>query len=244
MLKYILFDLDGTMLPMDQDKFIKIYFTELSNRFCPIFKLEDEQLIKAVWKATNSMVKNDGSRPNRLAFWETFSKILGNGVLKYVKDFDDFYMNEFNECKAATKFNPLVPEIIKTLKNKGYTLIAATNPLFPEAAIKNRMGWAGVKPGDFELVASYENFSTSKPNPKYFSEIAEKIKAEAEQCLMVGNDIDEDILPSAQVGMDAYVLTDCLVNRSDADYSEYKHGSMRELLNYARMLPDVKIQEF
>ena len=240
MLKYIFFDLDGTMLPMDQENFIKVYFTELSNRFCPVLNLESEQLIKAVWKATNSMVKNDGTKLNRLAFWEAFSKILGNGVLKYVKDFDDFYANEFNECKAATKYNPLMPEIIKTLKNKGYTLIAATNPLFPEIAINNRIGWAGVSPADFKLVTTYENSSTCKPNPKYFTEITEKIKAEPEECLMVGNDVDEDVLASEKVGIDSFLITDCLINRSETDFSDYKHGSMRDFLDFSRKLTDVK----
>lgn len=146
MVKNIFFDLDGTMLPMDQDYFIKIYFTELSKRFCPELNLESEQLIKAVWKSTNSMIKNDGSKPNKEAFWITFAKIYGKEVLKYESDFDDFYTNEFNECKVAVKYNPIMPEIIKTLKNKGYTLVAATNPLFPAVATENRISWAGVSP--------------------------------------------------------------------------------------------------
>ncbi len=240
MLKYILFDLDGTMLPMDQDYFVKVYFTELTNRFCPELKIESEQLIKAVWKSTNSMIKNDGSRLNRTAFWETFAKIYGKNILKYIKDFDDFYVTEFNECKKAVKYNANMPEIIRTLKNKGYKLIAATNPLFPEIATKNRIGWAGVDCGDFELISTYENFSTCKPNPKYYLEILEKIKAEPGECLMVGNDVDEDVLSSEKVGIDSYLVTDCIINRSQTDFSNYKHGSLRDFLVYSRTLTDVK----
>lgn len=240
MLRNIFFDLDGTMLPMDQDYFIKIYFTELSKRFCPVLGLESEQLIKAVWKSTNSMIKNDGSRTNREAFWATFSRIYGKDILKYVKDFDDFYDNEFSECKIATKYNPVMPEIIKTLKNKGYTLVAATNPLFPEVAITNRISWAGINPSDFKIITTYENSSTCKPNPDYFSEITEKLSAQPEECLMVGNDVDEDILSSEKIGMDNFLLTDCIINRSESDFSDYKHGDMRELLTFARTLPDVK----
>lgn len=225
---------------MDQDNFIKVYFTELCNRFCPELNVENEALIKAVWKSTNAMIKNDGSVPNYQVFWKTFSKLLGKKVLNYIKDFDNFYNNEFNECKSATKYNPGAPEIIKVLKNKGYTLIAATNPLFPKIAITNRLGWAGINPRDFELITTYENSSTCKPNPKYFLEIAEKIKAEPEDCFMVGNDMDEDVLASEKVGIDSYLITDCIINRSESDFSSYNHGSMREFLTYARMLPDVK----
>lgn len=240
MVKNIFFDLDGTMLPMDQDYFIKIYFTELSKRFCPELNLESEQLIKAVWKSTNSMIKNDGSKPNKEAFWTTFARIYGKEILKYESDFDDFYINEFNECKVAVKYNPIMPEIIKTLKNKGYTLVAATNPLFPAVATENRISWAGVSPRDFKYITTYENSSTCKPNPMYFSEIAEKIKAEPEECFMVGNDMDEDILSSEKVGIDSFLVTDCLINRSESDFSDYKNGSMRDLLDYVRKLPDVR----
>lgn len=240
MLKYIFFDLDGTLLPMDQDYFVKVYFTELSKRFASELKLESEQLIKYVWKSTNSMIKNDGSIPNYQAFWQTFAKLYGKGILKYIKDFDNFYVNEFNECKIAVKYNPNVPEAIKTLKNKGYTLIAATNPLFPSIAIKNRIRWAGVNPDDFELITTYENSSTCKPNPKYFTEIMEKIKAEPEECMMVGNDVDEDILSTEKVNIESFLVTDCIINRSQTDFSDRQHGTMREFLTYARMLPDVK----
>lgn len=240
MLKYIFFDLDGTLLPMDQDYFIKIYFTELSKRFCPVLKLESEQLIKVVWKSTNSMIKNDGSIPNYQAFWQTFSKLYGKKILNYIKDFDDFYINEFNECKAAVKYNPNIPEAVKVLKNKGYTLVAATNPLFPAVATKNRIGWAGVNPSDFKLITTYENFSTCKPNPKYFIEIMGKLNAQPEECLMVGNDVDEDILSTEKVNIESYLVTDCIINRSQTDFSSRQHGSIREFLTFARMLPDVR----
>ena len=50
MYKNYLFDLDGTLLPMDMDKFIKLYFGSLCKRFVPILKVEPDTLINAVWK--------------------------------------------------------------------------------------------------------------------------------------------------------------------------------------------------
>ncbi len=240
MIKYVFFDLDGTLLPMDQDEFVRVYFTELCKRFCPVLGIDDKTLVKSVWKATGAMIKNDGSEPNVKAFWKTFAKLCGKGVLNHVKDFDNFYMNEFNECKAFCKFNPNIPEIIRVLKNKGYTLVAATNPLFPPVAIYNRLSWAGVSKDDFALVTTYENSSTCKPNPAYFTEIIGKLGAEPEECMMVGNDVDEDIIASSEAGMSGYLLTDCIINRSESDISDFRHSTVREFLTYARMLPDVK----
>ena len=52
----ILFDLDGTLLPMDQDAFMEIYFRELSKRCLPL-GYEPKALVDAVWKGTGAMVK-------------------------------------------------------------------------------------------------------------------------------------------------------------------------------------------
>ena len=40
MLKAILFDLDGTLLPMDQDTFVNAYFTEILKKFVPLVTME------------------------------------------------------------------------------------------------------------------------------------------------------------------------------------------------------------
>ncbi len=238
-MKAVFFDLDGTMLPMNQDEFVKIYFTELCKRFCPVLKIGDEALIKAVWKATAAMIKNDGSEPNINKFWKTFAKICGKDVLKYVKDFDNFYVTEFFETKSVTGYNPNIPEAIKVLKNKGYTLAAATNPIFPNVATYTRLGWAGVSKDDFAIVTTYENSTFCKPNPKYYLEIMEKLGLEPEDCMMVGNDIDEDILAGQSIGMDTFLITDCMINREDKEF-ESKQGTPRDLLEYVRRLPDVR----
>lgn len=240
MIRNIFFDLDGTMLPMDQDSFVKVYFGEICKRFCPVLKIESEALIKGIWKGTSAMVKNDRSVPNIEVFWKTFAKCCGKEVLNYVKEFDDFYTKEFLETKSVCKYNPAVPEAIKTLKSKGYRLVAATNPIFPTIATQNRITWAGINPSDFSLVTTYENSGSCKPNPLYYIEIMEKLGVEPEECMMVGNDINEDILPAKGLNMDTYIVTDCLINRDSIDFSEFKQGSFKDFLSYARMMPDVK----
>ena len=65
----ILFDLDGTLLPMDQDEFVNGYFKFLVKKaFSRGY--EPEKLIRSIWAGTKSMVMNDGSRNYRcLAPW-------------------------------------------------------------------------------------------------------------------------------------------------------------------------------
>ena len=62
MYKNYLFDLDGTLLPMDMEKFVKLYFSSLCKRCTPVIKIEPDALIKAMWAGTDAMTKNDNSR--------------------------------------------------------------------------------------------------------------------------------------------------------------------------------------
>ena len=240
MVKTILFDLDGTMLPMDQDEFVKVYFSLLCKRFCPEMNMDDKSLIKAVWTATGAMIKNNRVEPNNKIFWKIFADCCGEEVLEKEKDFDNFYVNEFNLCKKVCGYNPLVSQTINLLKSKGYTLIAATNPIFPAVATNNRIGWAGVDKNNFELITTYENSSSCKPNPAYFSEITDKLSLNANECLMVGNDIGEDMIAASSIGMDVFLVKDCMINRGEKDYSQYKQGSFEDFYKYAGDLPDVK----
>ena len=76
MIKNILFDLDGTLLPMDMEKFTQGYFKRLVMKAAPR-GYEPEKLIKSVWAGTAAMVKNNGGITNEEAFWNKFSEIYG-----------------------------------------------------------------------------------------------------------------------------------------------------------------------
>ncbi|MDD5795628.1 MAG: HAD-IA family hydrolase [Oscillospiraceae bacterium] len=239
MIKNILFDLDGTLLVMkSQDKFIKFYFEALCKRFCKQLGLSPEQLTNGVWQGTKAMFFNDGKCMNRDIFWKSFSEVCSEDVLKYEKDFDDFYSNEFSYAKQTTSENPLAQPCAELLKEKGYRLILATNPVFPLAATANRVKWAGMNPEIFEYITVYDNSSYCKPNPKYYEEIAEKLNLNINECLMVGNDVDEDMC-TAQMGMETYLVTDCLENKNNKDYSYFRQGTFKDFYDFAKNLPDI-----
>ena len=78
----VLFDLDGTLLPMDQDAFMKIYFGGLAAKLAPR-GYEPTALIKAIWTGTADMVKNDGKDTNERVFWKRFTEIFGAEPCRY-----------------------------------------------------------------------------------------------------------------------------------------------------------------
>lgn len=228
----VLFDLDGTLLPMDEKKFVKAYFGELAKKGAEYGFSDGEKLTAAVWKGTGAMVKNDGSEKNVDRFWKVFAREMGQEALQLRQVFDRFYAEEFDRVKTSVGENPLAKQAVRGLREKGYTLILATNPLFPAVAVKTRLSWIGLKPEDFLEVTSYEAYSFCKPNPAYFGQILEKTGKRPEECLMVGNDATED-LASLELGLKAYLVTDCLINSENRELSGINHGSFADFCDFA-----------
>ena len=125
--------------------------------------------------------------------------------------------------------------MIDTVKQKGLRAVLATNPLFPSIATENRILWAGLKPEDFEFFTTYENSFHCKPNLDYYRDVLSHIGYSPEECVMVGNDVDEDMI-ARELGMQVFLLTPCLINKRGADITEYPNGGFDELIEYLQKL--------
>lgn len=233
-LRYILFDLDGTLLPMDQDVFVKAYFGGLAKHMIP-YGYDPEALVQTIWKSTGAMIKNDGSRTNEEAFWDAFTDVYGKDARNCEPIFYRFYVESFPDLRKSCGYNPEVPGLIRKLKEMGFTLALATNPIFPSIATETRMQWAGLEQSDFALFTTYENSSFCKPNPLYYQEVLDKLGAKPEECLMVGNDAVEDVA-AQKLGIPVFLLTECLINKHGADISAYPHGDIAALLQYIQSM--------
>ena len=173
-IKAVLFDLDGTLLPMDQEIFVKEYFKGLITHLAP-FGYDAEGLTKAIWGGTEAMIKNDGSRLNEAVFWSFFQKIYGEGARRDEPKFEEFYKTKFQDVKKVCGYRAESAKLVRGLKDAGIRVILATNPIFPAIATESRIRWAGLMPEDFELYTTYENIGYCKPNPEYYQEICRRI---------------------------------------------------------------------
>ncbi len=228
----VLFDLDGTLLSMDQEVFAKAYMNGLCQAGYA-HGYEAKTLAKTIWAGTAAMVKNDGRKLNKDAFWEQFANTYGADALADMPMFDEFYRKEFQDIRHLCGFQPKAAELIGWLKDKGICLVLATNPLFPAVATQSRVRWAGLQPEDFAFITTFDNSCHCKPNPAYYRDILEQIHAVPEECLMVGNDVDEDMI-ARQLGMQVFLLTDCLINKNSADLAQYPRGDFAALIHFLR----------
>lgn len=229
-IKMVLFDLDGTLLPMDQDAFVKAYFGLLAKKLAP-HGYDSEKLIAAIWAGTKAMVKNDGGCTNEQAFWDDFCTRFGEQARQDEPIFDEYYHHEFQQVQPACGFNAAARQAVEAVKDKGLRVALATNPIFPAVATQSRIRWAGLDCADFELYTTYENSCHCKPNLDYYRDVLKALNVEAKDCLMVGNDVGEDMV-AKQLGMQVYLVTDCLINKSGEDIECYPHGTLAQFAQW------------
>ena len=230
MITTVLFDLDGTLLPMDLDLFLEHYFKLLCKKLV-VHGYDPAKLTKGIQDGVVAMVSNDGAKTNEDVFWDAFCGVVGHNAKADIHLFQDFYENEFSGTRAACGFDPKAAEAVATIKAKGLRVVLATNPLYPAIATQNRIRWAGFQPEDFELYTTYEDTYHCKPNPAYYQDILDKLGLKAEECLMVGNDAIED-LAAAKLGIKVFLLPKYLINRNNLDLSACPQGDFDDLLNY------------
>jgi FMN phosphatase YigB (HAD superfamily) len=217
---------------MDQNIFVKSYFGGLAKKLAP-HGYDSEKLISAVWAGTGAMVKNDGTKKNEEVFWDKFCEIFGEEAKNDLPIFEEFYATDFAKVQSSCGYNPNSSETVRDLKNMGLRIALATNPIFPEIATRQRIAWAGLDTSDFELYTTYENSRHCKPNLEYYKDITNSLGVEPCECLMVGNDVDEDMI-AEKLGMKVFLVTECIINKSQKDISLYPNGDFSDLMNYVR----------
>ena len=230
----VLFDLDGTLLPMNQDIFIKTYFSLLAEHMAR-YGYEKEKLLKTTWGSTVDMIHNDTGRSNEEVFWDYMARSYGRDVRLDEAKFDEYYREGFPRVQAVCGYDPRAARAVAACKEKGLQIALATNPFFPATATLQRARWAGLDPADFALITTYENSQGCKPNPAYYDRVLETLGVTPEQCLMVGNDVQEDMMAS-QLGMQVFLLTPCMINKQGKDIAQYPHGDYDDLLKFIEKL--------
>ena len=235
MLDTILFDLDGTLAPFAQDEFIRVYFKALVSRVTPMGYKPDD-MIDALWQGVSAMTGNDGSRTNRQIFWESFTQKLGIQALALENILNDFYAREFDSVRTVLRETADRGPLLRGLRERGYGLVLATNPIFPAVAVETRLGWVGLRAEDFDYVTTYENSRRSKPNPDYYRDILSHIGRQGENCLMAGNNPVDDAA-ALQAGISVYLVTDYMENPDGVPIEDYPHGSFRDLTARLEALP-------
>lgn len=237
----VCFDLDGTLLPMDIDEFMKAYLTSIAG-FVASRGIDPERFMRAFKVGTRAMATHVDGKTNEEAYWEAFNaEYAAQGADASACDearavAGAFYEEAFAEVGAGFTGHPSVPRILSKLKEKGYPLLLTTMPMFPRRAVEHRLSWAGADASAFARITTYSNSRSVKPRQSYFAENLAAMGLSGRDVLMIGNNTQED-LAFMGLGADAYLVTNWILDPVGFDLSAVKHGSIEELEAWVEMLP-------
>jgi FMN phosphatase YigB (HAD superfamily) len=203
MLQGVLFDLDGTLLDVEVDAFLRRYFAALDATASPRFPGID--LMHSVLASTAVMQTPHIGATNREVFYRDFRERTGVDLDEAWGVFEDFYRDVFPTL--GSDYGPAAGarEAVETAKALGLKVAVATQPIFPRMAIEHRLAWAGLEDIEFDAVTTYEIMHACKPQAAYFRQTAELIGCAPEECLMVGDDGTVD-MAAAAAGMATFYV--------------------------------------
>lgn len=98
------------------------------------------------------------------------------------------------------------------------------------SAVESRLSWIGLTPGDFDYVSTYAECSFCKPNPRYFTEVLHRFGLQAEACLVIGNDLQEDGEAARGAGIPVHIVTDCLIPHN-LSLDDFPHSTFAALFD-------------
>lgn len=229
--KLIMSDLDNTLLPViTQDKFVQIWFTDVAKKFCD-YHMNQAIALNAINEGCRAMMLNNGKKRNDEVFYRTAVSVSGYSREKLEEVLTDYYATSFRNVRNIVEENPFAPKIAALMKEKAKYTVTATMPLFPLSACDTRMRWTGISADMFDLVTSFDQSSYAKPNPLYFQEILSRFGVSPQDALMIGNDVREDMIPCASLGIDVFLVTDHMITHN-LDCSRFRQGTYEDLIQF------------
>ncbi len=206
-IKAILFDLDGTLLDVDLDKFIPQYLNLLAQSVAHI--IPPKKFISKILMASKAVEENNGKHTNDDVYTEVCFPLEGYSRKEIQPFIDKFYEQDFIKLREYTKKKPKARSVVQSVFDKGYDVVIATTSLLPATAIEQRLEWAGVANFPYRLITTIENSHATKSLTHlfYYEQILNKIGYPAKACLMVGDEGKD--LVSKRIGIHTFLINSC-----------------------------------
>jgi hypothetical protein len=106
--------------------------------------------------------------------------------------------------------------------------------------------WAGFDPVQFELISTMENFHFSKAHPSYYAEVLGKLGWPDGPVLMVGNDINRDLIPAHRLGLKTFFIDTGSASSPGFEAGRGKLADLRpwlDSINVSTLEPSLKSRE-
>lgn len=219
MIKAVLLDMDNTLLHNPDARFASAFRQRFDRFFLDEFAIEGS--VHALRAGFANMGKDLANCPTNadamvdcLAHWLPLAHDDAAHALRR------FYAEVYGELQPLVSPADSAAALIESLLEQGLLVAVATNPLYPESAILQRLEWAGLGGlvSEFAIITHSENMHFAKPQPDYMAEVVARVGIEPDEALMVGDSAVNDMQSARAIG--------CLTWHVPAD------GSLAELAQH------------
>lgn len=180
--------------------------------------LEEDELGKEFFRFTLNMLRQSGV----IVTVKGYNKIIKKCVLGFSPSFTEsvvqhFIRNDAKKCIEVVdairrhvrswskvhpqKLNPGIKRLIQSLFNTHKLGLAGNQP----SAVKDLLYECGILQF-FTTTEVSEDIGVSKPDPRFFGNILEKLGVHARETIMIGDRLDNDIIPAKKLGMKAILV--------------------------------------
>lgn len=222
MISYIFFDIDDCLFPSTE-------FSNLArkNAIRAMIRLGLEHDEEKLNKLLAKLIDEKGSNfPNH------FDLLLKKLKVKTPRRYVAAAIAAYHDTKSSILPYPEVPYVILSLREKGAKIFVASDGL----AVKQwdkliRMGIAIF----FDGVFVSESLKVSKDKADFYRKIVKEIRAKPEECLMVGDREDRDILPAKKVGMKTFrVFRGKYAENPKKTSADYSGNDLRKIVKMVK----------
>lgn len=217
----LLLDLDGTLLENDVNVSLPVYIQLFSQHVADL--INPDLFVQSLIGGSRLMVENTfPDRTLESVFKSYFFSETGVDEEQFLPYSQEFYTRLYQEVQHYTQPIPGVTEFMERVSELGFTIVIATNPLFPLTAILQRLAWAGISIDKYPIqqLTSFESSHFAKPNPAYYTEILGKLGWPDGRIVMVGDDLERDIAPSNLIDLETFWIEQAGVNPSGDSFPD------------------------
>jgi FMN phosphatase YigB (HAD superfamily) len=228
----ILFDLDGTLLDFVSDEgFGEAFFDAWINKFQHLVSVDDLRSWSEQMREGVDLNLRAGET-NRDLFTESLATLVDLPISEVTSMIETLFNQEFPTMNRFWRRNPAARPTIEWLMEHQVAVVIATGMLFPRFVIEMKLEWADVPPSEFAylFITDWENMHSNKPQPEYYREVLEHIGKNPEQCLMVGDNWEHDVVPARSVGIPVFWIADRREEKPDPRIKLDGQGTLGDLL--------------
>jgi putative hydrolase of the HAD superfamily len=198
--RHIYFDLDRTIWDFDQNSAAAlsgIYFKHNLQsafhtpvEFISVFRKHNERL----WaQYRDGNIRKSILRTKRFELTLAERKISNSSLVSIIEE------EYLDQCSCQTGIFPGTHEVLSYLKEKNYFLYILTNG-FKETQYRKLKSCDLEK--YFHKIFTTDSIGYNKPHKKVFHWAVSSVKARKEECIMIGDDQDADIMGAKKYGID------------------------------------------